>query len=60
MGHRARAPKGREGRSQAGLKGPKLEVGARSAPKLLVPHITLLNLTDNRYYGIEGTNDDDI
>ena len=36
MGHTAWAPEGREGRSQAGPKGRKLEVGARRAPKLLV------------------------
>ena len=36
MGHTAWAPVGREGRSQAGPKGHRLEVGARRAPKLLV------------------------
>ena len=36
MGHTAWAPEGREGRSQRGPKGRKLEVGARRAPKLLV------------------------
>ena len=34
--HTAWAPEGREGQSQAGPKGHKLEVGARRAPKLLV------------------------
>ena len=36
VGHTARAPEGREGRYQAGLKGRSLEVGARRAPRLLV------------------------
>ena len=39
MGHTAWAPEGREGRYQAGPKGPKgrnLEVGAQRAPRLLV------------------------
>ena len=36
MGHTAWVPEGREGRSQAGPKGRKLEVGAQRAPKLLV------------------------
>ena len=36
VGHTAWAPVGREGRSQAGPKGRKLEVGARRAPRLLV------------------------
>ena len=39
MGHTASAPKGREGRSQAGPKGYELEVGAQRAPKLLVHNI---------------------
>ena len=29
----ARAPEGRKGRSQAGPKGPQLEVGAQRAPR---------------------------
>ena len=37
--HTAWAPEGREGRSQAGRKGHKLEVGARRTPKLLVRNI---------------------
>ena len=36
VGHTAWVPEGREGRSQAGPKGRKLEVGAQRAPKLLV------------------------
>ena len=36
VGHMAWAPEGREGQSQAGPKGRKLEVGARRAPRLLV------------------------
>ena len=36
VGHTAWAPEGREGRSQAGPKGRKLEVGARRAPRPLV------------------------
>ena len=36
LGHTAWAPEGREGRSQAGPKGRKLEVGAQRAPRLLV------------------------
>ena len=36
VGHTAWAAEGREGWSQAGPKGHKLEVGARRAPKLLV------------------------
>ena len=36
VGHTAWAPEGREGRSQRGPKGLKLEVGAQRAPKLLV------------------------
>ena len=39
MGHTAWAPEGREGRSQAGPKGRKLEVGAWRAPRLLVVYI---------------------
>ena len=35
MGHTAWAPKGREGRSQGGPKGCRLEVGAQRASKLL-------------------------
>ena len=34
--HASWTPEGREGRSQGGLKGRRLEVGARRAPKLLV------------------------
>ena len=41
MGHTAWAPEGREGRSQRGPKGRKLEVGARRAPKLLVVDIVV-------------------
>ena len=40
MGHTAWAPEGREGRSQRGPKGRKLEVGSRRAPKLLVSYKT--------------------
>ena len=36
VGHTARVPEGCEGRSQAGPKGRKLEVGAQRVPKLLV------------------------
>ena len=36
VGHTAWVPEGCEGRSQAGPKGRKLEVGAQRAPKLLV------------------------
>ena len=36
VGHTAWAPEGREGRSQGGPKGRRLEVWARRAPKLLV------------------------
>ena len=36
VGHTAWAPEGREGRSQAGPKGRRLEVGARRAHRLLV------------------------
>ena len=39
VGHTAWAPEGREGRSQGGPKGHRLEVGARRAPKLLVSNI---------------------
>ena len=43
MGHTAWAPEGREGRSQGGPKGRRLEVGARRAPKLLVLNIASSN-----------------
>ena len=43
LGHTAWAPEGRNGRSQGGPKGRKLEVGARRAPKLLVVNIVVLN-----------------
>ena len=39
VGHTAWVPEGRKGRSQAGPKGRKLEVGAQRAAKLLVFHI---------------------
>ena len=40
-GHTAWAPEGREGRSQRGPKGRKLEVGARRASKLLVFYLSI-------------------
>ena len=40
VGHTAWAPEGRKARSLAGPKGPKLEVGAQRAPKLLVCYIS--------------------
>ena len=39
VSHTAWAPKGHEGRSQAGPKGQQLEVGAQRVPKLLVFYI---------------------
>ena len=40
MGHTAWAPEGREGRSQAGPKGRKLEVRPRRGPRLLANYIS--------------------
>ena len=48
VGHTTWASKGRKGRSQAGPKGRKLEVGAQWAPRLLVDAIFFLKIANKR------------